>query len=169
MAQHDPIMLPEIEISRERTMQPLRRRFLRLAAGSAALTALPCVAWAQTYPTRPVRVIVPYAPGGQTDVLARLVAQNLSESFDKQFYVENVVGASGSIGAGQAARAASDGHTVLVVFTTFTVNPSFLDKVAYDPVKDFEPVTLAVTSTTVLLVNASVPAKSVKELIELVR
>jgi tripartite-type tricarboxylate transporter receptor subunit TctC len=114
---------------------------------------------------RPVRVIVPYAPGGQTDVFARLVAQRLSEQFAKAFYVENIVGASGNIGTSQAARAAPDDHTILFVFTTFTVNPAFFDKAPYDPSKDFEAVTLATSSTTVLLVNASVPARSVKELI----
>jgi tripartite-type tricarboxylate transporter receptor subunit TctC len=113
-------------------------------------------------------MIVPYAPGG-TDVFARLVAQKLSEQFGKPFYVENIIGASGNIGTGQAARAAPDGHTVLVVFTTFAINPAFFDKVPYDPSRDFEAVTLAVAQTTVLLVNASVPATSVKELVDLVR
>ena len=149
-------------------MRQSRREFLTFAGAVAALPALSCIAGAQTYPTRPVRVIVPYAPGG-TDVFARLVAQKLSERFGKQFYVENIVGASGSIGTGQAARAAPDGHTVLFVFTTFTINPSFFDKVPYDPSKDFAAVTLAAAQTTVLLVNASVPVKSVKELIDLVR
>ena len=149
-------------------MRQSRREFLTFAGAVAALPALSGIAGAQTYPTRPVRVIVPYAPGG-TDVFARLVAQKLSERFGKQFYVENIVGASSSIGTGQAARAAPDGHTVLFVFTTFTINPAFLDKVPYDPSKDFAAVTLAAAQTTVLLVNASVPVKSVKELIDLVR
>jgi tripartite-type tricarboxylate transporter receptor subunit TctC len=97
------------------------------------------------------------------------VAQRLSEQFAKPFYVENIVGASGNIGTGQAARATPDGHTLVFVFTTFTVNPAFFKKVPYDPSKDFEAITLAASSTTVLLVNASVPAKGVKELVDLVR
>jgi tripartite-type tricarboxylate transporter receptor subunit TctC len=148
-------------------MKQSRRRFLQFA--TVALAARSGIAGAQSYPTRPVRVIVPYAAGGQTDVFARLIAQRLSERFGKQFYVENIVGASGSIGTSQAARAAPDGQTILVAFTTFAINPAFLDKVFYDPSKDFDAVTLAVASTTVLLVNASVPAKSVKELIDLIR
>jgi tripartite-type tricarboxylate transporter receptor subunit TctC len=148
-------------------MKQSRRQFLQLAA--VALAAHSDLAGAQSYPTRPVRVIVPYAPGGQTDVFARLIAQKLSEQFGRQFYVENIIGASGSIGTGQAARAAPDGHTVLVAFTTFAINPAFFDKVPYDPSKDFDAVTLAVASTTALLVNASVPARSVKELVDLIR
>ena len=150
-------------------MQSPRRRFLQMMAGAAALPFVLRNAGAQSYPTRPVRVIVPYAPGGQTDVFARLTAQKLSEQLGKQFDVENVIGASGNIGTGQAARAAPDGHTVLVVFTTFVINPAFFDRAPYDPSRDFDAVTLAAASTTVLLVNASVPAKSVKELVDLVR
>jgi tripartite-type tricarboxylate transporter receptor subunit TctC len=150
-------------------MQLSRRRLLQFVAGFATLPIASKTAGAQTYPTRPVRVIVPYAAGGQTDVFARLVAQRLSEQFAKPFYVENIVGASGNIGTGQAARATPDGHTLVFVFTTFTVNPAFFKKVPYDPSKDFEAITLAASSTTVLLVNASVPAKGVKELVDLVR
>jgi tripartite-type tricarboxylate transporter receptor subunit TctC len=150
-------------------MQLPRRRFMQFAASLAALPIVSRMAEAQTYPTRPVRIIVPYAPGGQTDVFARLVAQRLSERFTKPFYVENIVGASGNIGTGQVARAVPDGHTLLFAFTTFTVNPAFVDKAPYDPSRDFEAVTLAASSTTVMLVNASVPAVSVKELVNLVR
>jgi tripartite-type tricarboxylate transporter receptor subunit TctC len=150
-------------------MQLARRRFMHFAGGLAAFPIVSRMAEAQTYPARPVRIIVPYAPGGQTDVFARLVAQRLSERFAKPFYVENIVGASGNIGTGQVVRAVPDGHTLLVAFTTFTVNPAFFDKAPYDPSKDFEAVTLAASSTTVMLVNASVPAKSVKELVDLVR
>jgi tripartite-type tricarboxylate transporter receptor subunit TctC len=146
-----------------------RRRFLELAAGVVALPTLLRVARAQAYPTRPVRVIVPSPPGGPSDIFARLTAQSLSEQFGKQFYVENIVGGSNNIGTGQAARAAPDGHTILFAFSTFAVNPAFFDKVPYDPSKDFEAVTLAVASTTALFINASVPAKSVKDLIDLIR
>src|SRR5262245_17384679 len=146
-----------------------RRTFLRLATGAAALPAVSRIARAQAYPTRPVRMIVPYPAGGPTDLVARLIAQKLSEQLEKPFYVENIVGASGNIGTAQAARAAPDGHTILVAFTTFAINPVFFEKAPYGPAKDFEAVTLAVASTTVLLVNALVPAKSVNELVDLVR
>jgi tripartite-type tricarboxylate transporter receptor subunit TctC len=146
-----------------------RRRFLRLAAGAAVLPALSRVALAQTYPTRAVRVIVPFAPSGTTDIFARLAAQKLSERLGKQFYVENVPGASGNIGTGQAARAAPDGYTILFAFSSYVVNPTLFDKIPYDPYRDFEPVTLAVASTTVLSVNPSVPAHTVKELVDLIK
>jgi tripartite-type tricarboxylate transporter receptor subunit TctC len=146
-----------------------RRTFLHLAGAAAAVPALPRMASAQAYPTRPVRLIVGFAPAGPTDVFARLIAQKLGESFGKQFYVDNIVGGSGNVATGQAAKAAPDGHTVLVAFSTFVVNPILFDKVPYDPVKDFAPVTLAVSSTTVLSVNPSVPARTVAELVALIR
>src|SRR5262245_14573098 len=155
-------------VAEGKIMQIQRRQFLHLAAGAAAFSDVSSIVSAQTYPMRPVRVIVPYAPGG-TDVFARLVAQKLSERFGKQFYVDNIVGASGNIGTGQAARAATDGHTLLVVFTTFAINPAFFEKVPYDPSRDFEAVTLAVSQTTVPFVNSSVPANTVKELVTLIR
>jgi tripartite-type tricarboxylate transporter receptor subunit TctC len=146
-----------------------RRQFLKLTAGAAALTASHRLAFAAGYPDRTVRVIVPFAPGGTTDIFARLAAQKLSERLGRQFIVENIGGASGNIGTGQAARAAPDGYTVLFAFSSFVVNPSLFDKIPYDPYKDFAPVTLAVSSTTVLSVNPSVPAHTVKELVELIR
>jgi len=146
-----------------------RRQFLHLTAGVAALPAVSRVAGAQAYPTRPVRMIVPFAPGGTTDIFARLLAQKLTERFGTTFYVENIGGASGNIGTAQAARAAADGHTIFIAFTSFAVNPTMFDKVPYDPFKDFEPVTLAVSSTHVLSINPSLPAKSVRDLVGLIR
>ena len=146
-----------------------RRQFLHLGAGTAALPAMSRMARAQTYPSRAVRVIVPYAPGGVTDVVARLIAQKLSEHLGKQFFVENVAGATGNIGTSQAAKAAPDGYTILVAFSSYVVNPTLFDKIPYDPYKDLDPVTLATTSTTVLVVNPSVPAQTVKDLVALVR
>src|SRR4249919_462973 len=145
-----------------------RRHFLHLTAGAAVLPIFATLARAQSYPNRPVRVIVPYSPGGPTDVCARFIAQKLSEQLGRQFYVENIPGASGNIGTGQAARAAPDGYTVLFAFSSHVVNPTLFDKIPYDPNKDFEPVTLAVVSTTVLTVNPSVPAKTVKDLVSLI-
>jgi tripartite-type tricarboxylate transporter receptor subunit TctC len=150
-------------------MKPSRRNFLHLAAGAAALAAFSRMAWAQAYPTRPVRIIVPFAPGGTTDIFARIAGQKLSERLGKQFYVENIPGASGNIATGQAARAAPDGYTILFAFSSYVVNPTLFDKIPYDPYKDFEPVTLAVASTTVLSVNPAVPAATVKELVDLIK
>jgi len=125
---------------------------------------------ASTYPTRPVRMIVPYAAGGPTDVIARVVAQKLSESIGQQFFVENLPGAGGNTGIGKAAKSAADGYTIVVVSTGFIVNPSLYVKgVPYDPIKDFAPVTLVATSPNVLTVNPDVPARTVRELIALVK
>ena len=146
-----------------------RRQFLHLTAAAAALPAIPRVAWAQAYPARPVRVIVPFAPGGPTDVFARLIAQKLSEHLGKQFYVENIAGAGGNVGAGRAAQAAPDGYTILVNGANHVVNPILYDQVPYDPAKDFEPVTIAVTAPAVLTVHPSLPAQTVKELVALIK
>jgi tripartite-type tricarboxylate transporter receptor subunit TctC len=146
-----------------------RRQFLHLAAGGAALAAMSRIARAQAYPARPVRAIVAFAPGGVTDTFARLMAQKLGEHLGMQFYVENITGATGNIGTGRAAKAAPDGYTLLFAFSSYVVNPTLFDKVPYDPYKDFEPVTLAVASTTVLTVHPSVPANTVKDLVALIR
>jgi tripartite-type tricarboxylate transporter receptor subunit TctC len=146
-----------------------RRNFLHLAAGAAALPAVSRIARAQAYPTRPVRAVVAFAPGGVTDTFARLMAQKLTEQLGKQVYVENIAGASGNIGTGQVAKAAPDGYTILFAFSSHVVNPTLFARVPYDPIKDFDPVTLAVASTTVLTVNPSVPAKTVKELVDLIK
>jgi tripartite-type tricarboxylate transporter receptor subunit TctC len=147
-----------------------RRQFLHLAAGAVALPAASRIARAQAYPTRPVRVIVPFAPGGQTDVIGRLLAQNLSERLGKQYFVENLPGAGGNIGVGRASQAAADGYTVLVTDgTSFVANLSLYAKVPYDPFKDFEPVSLAATTTQVLTVNPSLQVQTVKDLVDLAR
>lgn len=127
------------------------------------------VAAAQTWPSKPIRGIVTFAPGGTVDVFARLAAERLSQRLGQQVYVENVAGATGNIGTGQAAKAPPDGHTILFAFSSHVVNPSLFASVPYDPVKDFEPVTLAVASTHVLTITPSVPAKSMSELIALIR
>jgi len=138
-----------------------------LAALSAAIGLSP--ASAAGYPDHPVKVIVPFAAGGPTDVMARLIAQKLSESLKQQFYVENRPGAGGNIGMAEAGRAAPDGYTVLVASSSFVVNPSLYAKNPYDPFKDFTPVTLAAASPNILVVNSSFPAKSVKELIDILK
>lgn len=141
-----------------------RRRALRLVVGTAAAaTTFP--ASAHGYPTRPVRLIVPFAPGGPNDLAARLIAQKLSDQFGKQFLVDNVGGAGGNIGAGQAAKAAPDGHTILVASPSYAVNPLLYDSVPYDPKESFDAVTMAVTAPTVLTVHPSLNVQTVKELI----
>jgi tripartite-type tricarboxylate transporter receptor subunit TctC len=146
-----------------------RRQFVQMAGATAAIPALAKLAWAQSYPNRPVRVVLPYAPAGVTDVVGRLIALKLSDQLGKQFVIENVPGATGNIGTAQVAKAPPDGYTLLVVFSSYVVNPTLFDKIPYDPYKDFDPVTLATTSTTVLVVNPSVPARNVKELVALIR
>ena len=151
-------------------MKMIRREFLRLAAASAALPFASRSAFSQAYPAHPVRVIVPFAPGGQTDVIARLIAQKMSEQLGQQFYIENAAGAGGNIGAGRAVQAAPDGYTILFIDAIgFTANPTLYAHVPYDPVKDFEAVGIAATTMQVLAVNPSVPAKTVQELVALIR
>jgi tripartite-type tricarboxylate transporter receptor subunit TctC len=146
-----------------------RRTFLHLAAGAAALPPVSHIARAQSYPARPVRMIVPYAVGGPTDVFARLIAQKLSEQFGRQFFVENIGGAGGNIGMGRGAKAERDGHTIVLVAAPLVINPSLYDTVPYDPIKDFDPVTLAVSTTTVLTVHPSVPAQTTRDMVALIR
>jgi tripartite-type tricarboxylate transporter receptor subunit TctC len=126
-------------------------------------------ACAAGYPDHPVKVIVPFAASGPTDVMARLLAQKLSQDLGQQFFVENEPGAGGNIGMANAAKSAPDGYTVLFVSSSFVVNPSLYAKIPYDPYKDFVPITMAGDSPNVLVVNPSVPAKSVKELVDLIK
>jgi tripartite-type tricarboxylate transporter receptor subunit TctC len=145
---------------------------LRALAFMAALLCAAIVSGqssAQTYPTRPVRLIVPFGAGGPTDVIARLVAQKLSERWGQQVYIENLPGAGGNTGVATVARAPADGYTILVVSTGFMVNPSMYAKVPYDPIKDFAPITLVAASPNVISVHPSFPAKTLKELVELVK
>jgi tripartite-type tricarboxylate transporter receptor subunit TctC len=124
---------------------------------------------AQSYPSRQVRLIVPFGAGGPTDVIARVVAQRLSEAFGQQVITENIPGAGGNTGVAMVAKAPADGYTILVVSTGFMVNPSMYSKIPYDPVKDFAPVTLVAASPNVISAHPSLPAKTLKELIELVK
>ena len=121
------------------------------------------------YPEKPVKIVVPFAPAGPTDVMARLIAQKLSESLRQQFYVENHPGAGGNIGMMQVAKSTPDGYTILVTSSAFMVNPSLYAKNPFDPFKDFAPVMLAAASPNILVVNADFPAKTVKDLVELIK
>ena len=127
------------------------------------------VSSADTYPSHSVRLIVPFAAGGPTDVIARIVAQKLSEAWGQQVYTENVPGAGGNTGVTMAARAPADGYTMMVVSTGFIVNPSMYAKISYDPLKDFAPITLVAASPNVISVNPDFSAKSMKELVAQVK
>jgi tripartite-type tricarboxylate transporter receptor subunit TctC len=124
---------------------------------------------AQGYPTGPVRVIVPFPPGGGVDGSGRLISQKLGEALGRQFVVDNRPGANGMIGSELAARSARDGYTLMVNGANFVTNAGLYAKVTYDPVKDFSPVSLIALAPNVLVVHPSLPAKSVKELIALAR
>ena len=149
-------------------MNLTRRQVLQLTS-VMALSGAARFAWGLEYPTRTVRIIVPFAPGGPADVFARLIAQKLTDRLGKTFFVENLPGASGNIGTGQAARAPADGHTILVAVNSLVINPALYSSVPYDPYKDFDPVTLAVAFGTGLSVNPSVPARTIRELESLIR
>jgi tripartite-type tricarboxylate transporter receptor subunit TctC len=147
----------------------LIRHYALVAGAMIAALASPSIGWAQSYPARPVRVIVPFAPGGATDIIARPILQELSKRLGQQFYVENVPGASGNIGTAQAAKAAPDGYTILLAYSSHTSNPFMFDKLPFDPVKDFAPITIAVTSPAVLSVHPSLSPKTVDDLVGLLR
>jgi tripartite-type tricarboxylate transporter receptor subunit TctC len=138
-----------------------------LALSAAAATAQP--AQARDYPSQPVKLVVPYAPGGPNDVMARLLAQKLTASLGGSFFVENTPGAGGTIGAGAAANSAADGYTLLVANQDVVVQPIIKSKVSYDPFKSFTPVTLLVSAPEMVVVNPSLPAKTISELIDLLK
>jgi tripartite-type tricarboxylate transporter receptor subunit TctC len=140
-----------------------------LAAGAGLLLASAGLAQSPGYPDRPVKIIVPFAAAGPTDVVARLITQKLSEKYGQQFYIENVAGAGGNLGMAAAGRSPPDGYTILFVSSSYTVNPSLYAKPPFDPDRDFAPVTKAAGSPNGLFVHPSIPAKSVKELVDLLR
>jgi tripartite-type tricarboxylate transporter receptor subunit TctC len=142
---------------------------VRIFGAFVALVLGVAASFAQGYPNKPVRVVVGFAAGGPSDVIGRIVAQKLSETLGQQFYVENVGGAGGNTAAAQVARAAPDGYTIHIVSTGFMVNMSLYAKVPYDAVKDFAPVTLVAYSPNVVVVHPSVPAKTIPELVKLIR
>ena len=139
------------------------RRFL------SALLLLPCLAFAQAYPARPVRIIVPYPPGGATDVMARVIAQQFSQSWPQRVVVENKPGASGSIGSDLVAKSAADGYTLLMQGTQHAINLSLYKQLPYDTLRDFTPVAYIGATPFLLVVHPSVPANSVAELIAYIK
>lgn len=134
-------------------------------AALLALSHLICVAEAQEYPTKPIRLIVPQPPGGTSDILGRALSSRLSEQLRQQIVVDNRAGASGVIGTDLAAKAPPDGYTLLLIYTTHTTAPGLYGKLPYDPVADFAPITLATSAPLLLTVHPQVPAKNVKEFI----
>ena len=148
-------------------MNAVRRRVLKAIAGLPLLSLRP--ARAETYPARPVKVIVTTGPGGQGDTTARLVAAKLTESLGQSFYIENMPGGGGNIAMSTAAHAQPDGYTILAATSNIVTNVSLYPKIPYDPYKDFEPISLMCSSPHVLVVHPSVAAKTVNELVALAR
>ena len=142
-----------------------RRQFLHLAAGAAALPAVSRLARAQAYPSRPVRIVVGFPPGGATDIQARLMGQWLSERLGQQFIVENRAGASGNIGTESVAKAPADGYTLLQVVTPNAINAALYSNLGFDFIKDIAPVIYLARLAYVVVVNPSVPAATLPEFI----
>jgi tripartite-type tricarboxylate transporter receptor subunit TctC len=146
-------------------MKPPRRHFLRLVAGAAALPGVSLVASAQTYPTKPVRIIVGFAAGSVTDIMARLLGQWLSERMGQQFIVENRAGAGTNIATEAAVRATPDGYTLLMVSPANAINATLYEKLNFDFMRDIAPIAAVMREPNVMEVNPSFPAKTVPEFI----
>src|SRR5262245_58649755 len=144
---------------------PHRRQFLHLAAGAVALPALPRIAWAQAYPTRPVRMIVPFPPAGSSDILARLIGPWLSDRLGQPFVIENRPGAATNIGTEVVARAPPDGYTLLVFEASQAINATLYDKLNFVFLRDIAPIACIIRTPLVMEVHPSVPAKTVPEFI----
>jgi tripartite-type tricarboxylate transporter receptor subunit TctC len=144
---------------------PHRRQFLHLAAGAATLPSVTRIAWAQAYPMRPVRLIVPFAPGGTTDIIARLIALWLSERLGQQFIIENRPGAGGNIGAEAVVRATADGYTLLIAAGANAIGTSLYQNLTFNFIRDIAPVAGLIRIPFVMEVNPSVPTKTVPEFI----
>src|SRR5947209_3237578 len=145
---------------------PHRRQFLHLVAGAAALPAVSRVAWAQTYPTRPIIIVDTFPPGGSTGIIARIIADGLSKTLGQQVIVDQRGGAGGTVGARQVARSTPDGYTIMLGFTgTLAIAPSLYANAGYDPRKDFAPIGRIGTAPSSLVVHPSFPIRSVAELI----
>ena len=142
-----------------------RRTFLHLAMGAAALSAVPRMARAQAYPSRPVRIVVGFNPGGSTDIQARLMGQWLTDRLGQQFIVENRPGASGNVGTEAVAKAPADGYTLLQVVTPHAINPALYTNLNFDFVRDIAPVVCAARLAYVVVVHPSVPATTIPEFI----
>src|SRR5262245_16075271 len=151
------------------TMPLLRRAFLKLVVAAASAPSSARIAAAQSYPARPIRVIVPVQPGGPVDVISRVLVQKLADRWGHQIYVENIPAGAGNVATAMAAKAPADGYTMLVVTTALVINPSLYAKLPYDPIRDFAPITVVGASPHALVVHPSLPATSVRELVTLVK
>jgi tripartite-type tricarboxylate transporter receptor subunit TctC len=150
---------------REKTPFRSRREFLRTGAAIAAASLMPGIAKAAGYPDRPIKIIVPFAPGGPTDIMARILATHLGEAIGGSFVVENRPGAGGNIGIGIAAHAVPDGYTLLITSSAYVVNPGLYAKIPYDPYKDFAPIAELGTSPNVILVDPKLGVNSITDLV----
>ena len=144
---------------------PHRRQFLHLAAGAAALPVVSQVVSAQTYPSKPVRIIVPFAPAGNTDLIARLIGQWLSERLSQPFVIENRPGAGTNIGTEAVVRASADGYTLLLISPPAAINATLYEKLNFNFIRDIAPVAAVIRAPFVMAINPSVPAKTVPEFI----
>jgi tripartite-type tricarboxylate transporter receptor subunit TctC len=142
-----------------------RRKFLHLALGAAALPAVSSITRAQTYPSRPVRIIVPFAPAGSSDIVARLMGQWLSERLGQPFVIENRPGGGGNIGTEAVVRASPDGYTLLMVGGWNAINATLYDKLSFNFIRDIAPVAGVIRTANVMVVHPSVPAATVPEFI----
>src|SRR5262245_14650721 len=143
-----------------------RRNFLHLAAGAAALPSVSCFAWAQAYPSRPVRIVVGFAPGGPADIIARLLGQWLSERLGQPCVIENRPGGGSNIGTEAVVRAPADGYTLLLITSTNAINTTLYAKLNFNFIRDIEPVASLLRTIYVMVVHPSVPAKTVPEFID---
>jgi len=150
-------------------MTLVRRQFLRLGAAAAIVPALPSIAWTQTYPSRPVRVISAFAAGGPNDVLARLIGQGLSARLGQPFIIENRPGAAGNIGTEAVVRASPDGYTLLLIGPTNTINATFYPKLNFDFLRDIVPVASISREASVIVLHPSFPATTVPDFIAYAR
>ena len=141
-----------------------RRHFLQLASGAAALPAVSRIAWAQAYPSRPITLVVPFAAGGALDVIARILAPRMRASLGQTIIIENVTGASGSLGVGRAARAASDGYTLVIGAWDTHVANGAVYALKYDVLNDFESVSLVATQPFLIVAKKAMPAETLRDL-----
>ena len=150
-------------------MKPIHRRFAVVLVGLSLFAVASGHVFAQGYPAGPVRVVVPFPAGGGVDSMGRILGQKLSESIAKPIVIENRGGANGNIGTEIAARSPRDGYTLLLTGAGLVTNPSLYSKIGYDPVKDFDPISLLALAPNVLVVHPSLPARSVAQLVSLAK
>ena len=150
-----------------RMIVPHRRQFVHLAAGAGALLGLPRVAWSQAYPTRPVRLVVPYPPGGIQDAVGRPWAEKIAQVLEQPIIIENIGGAGGALGALAVARAQPDGYSILIGNSSvIVINPLASARLSYDPIRDFEPIYVVGLTSQAIAVNPSLPIKSLEQLVD---